>query len=390
MLNRDINDVECDDPGAPPRSCAMLDVPHPEDYPVLLRGEAENKGDIVPRRFLEILSPNPKNRPEWLDDSGRLELAKAIADPANPMTARVLVNRLWQQDFGRGFVDTPDDLGNQSSAPTHPELLDWLATQFIKGGWSIKKMQRMIVLSQVYREGSADNPAYADTDPDNRLLWRANLRRLDFEELHDELLFIAGTLDLSKIGGKSVLLSSADFATRRCLYTYVDRHNPPELFTQFDFPNPSVPSGRRYETLVPQQALFLMNSALVMETARKLVERPQFQDFTDDSQRVSFLYLEIFNRPPSEKEISFCLDYIQHNPGENSASAIAAEKMAEANSVAAKRRAAIAARAAKAYRANNAFQPEPAGAAFLDRTPVDAWTKLADGLFQTNEAIFLN
>jgi hypothetical protein len=187
-----------------------------------------------------------------------------------------------------------------------------------------------------------------------------------------------------------VLLSSADFATRRCLYTYVDRHNPPELFTQFDFPNPSVPSGRRYETLVPQQALFLMNSALVMETARKLVDRPQFQDLTDDSQRVTFLYLEIFNRLPSEKEIGLCLDYIQNNPGEDSPLALASERLAAANSVAAKRRAAIAARAAKNFRGNNAFQPEPAGAAFLDRTPVDAWTKLADGLFQTNEAIFLN
>ncbi len=353
VLNRDINDVESDDPGAPPRSCALLDVPRPVDYPVLLRGEAENKGDIVPRRFLEILSPDPKHRPEWRNDSGRLELARAIADPANPMTARVLVNRLWQQDFGRGFVETPDDLGNQSSAPTHPELLDWLATQFVKDGWSIKKLQRMIVLSQVYRESSADNPAYADTDPDNHLLWRANLRRLDFEELHDALLFTAGTLDLTKIGGKSVLLSSADFATRRCLYTYVDRHNPPELFTQFDFPNPSVPSGRRYETLVPQQALFLMNSALVMETARKLVERPQFQDLTDDSQRVTFLYLEVFNRLPSDKEISFCLDYIKNNPGENSAAAIASEKMAAANSLAAKRRAVIAANAAKHLRAKN-------------------------------------
>jgi hypothetical protein len=151
-----------------------------------------------------------------------------------------------------------------------------------------------------------------------------------------------------------------------------------------------VPSGRRYETLVPQQALFLMNSALVMETARKLVDRPQFQDLTDDSQRVTFLYLEIFNRLPSEKEIGLCLDYIQNNPGEDSPLALASERLAAANSVAAKRRAAIAARAAKNFRGNNAFQPEPAGAAFLDRTPVDAWTKLADGLFQTNEAIFLN
>jgi len=127
-----------------------------------------------------------------------------------------------------------------------------------------------------------------------------------------------------------------------------------------------------------------------METARKLVERPQFQDLTDDSQRVTFLYLEVFNRLPSDKEISFCLDYIKNNPAENSPTAIAAEKMAAANSLAAKRRAAIAAKAATHLRGNNAFQPEPAGAAFLDRTPVDAWTKLADGLFQTNEAIFLN
>ncbi|MGA3007487.1 MAG: PSD1 and planctomycete cytochrome C domain-containing protein [Opitutaceae bacterium] len=390
VLQRDINDVECDDPGAPPRSCAIYDVPHLVDYPVLLRGEAENKGDVVPRRFLEILSPDPQHRPEWRRDSGRLELARAIADPANPMTARVLVNRLWQQDFGRGFVDTPDDLGNQSSAPTHPELLDWLASQFVKNGWSIKKLQRMIVLSQVYRESSAGNPAYAEIDPDNRLLWRANLRRLGFEELHDELLFIAGTLDLTKVGGKPVLLGSADFATRRCLYTYIDRHNPPELFTQFDFPNPSVPSGRRYETLVPQQALFLMNSALVMETARKLVERPQFQELTNDSQRVTFLYLEIFNRLPSEQEIALCLDYLQGNPDEDSPAAMASERMAEAASRVAKRQAAVAAQAAKRLRANNAFQPEPAGAAFLNRTPVDAWTKLADGLFQTDEAIFLN
>ncbi|HSY53563.1 MAG TPA: PSD1 and planctomycete cytochrome C domain-containing protein [Opitutaceae bacterium] len=390
QIQGDIGDLESDHPGAPPRSCAIFDVPHPEDYPVLLRGEAENKGDIVPRRFLEILSPDPKNRPEWHKDSGRLELARAIADPANPMTARVLVNRLWQQDFGHGFVDTPDDLGTQSSAPTHPELLDWLAGQFVKDGWSIKKLQRLIVLSQVYRESSDSNPAYDDVDPDNHLLWRANLHRLDFEELHDSLLFTAGTLDLTKIGGKSVLLSSADFATRRCLYTYVDRHNPPELFTQFDFPNPSVPSGRRYDTLVPQQALFLMNSALVMETARKLVERPQFQGLTADPQRVTFLYLEIFNRLPSGKEISSCLDYIKHNPGENSATATAAKNMADAASRIAKRRAEISAKAAKNLRGKNAYQPEPAGAAFLDRTPVDAWTKLADGLFQTNEAIFLN
>ncbi|HTB79356.1 MAG TPA: PSD1 and planctomycete cytochrome C domain-containing protein [Opitutaceae bacterium] len=390
-LQTDIGDLESDSPGAPPRSCVVFDVTHPQDYPVLLRGEAENKGDIVPRRFLEILSPDPKHRPEWRADGGRLELARAIADPANPMTARVLVNRLWQQHFGHGFVDTPDDLGNQSSPPTHPELLDWLAHQFVTDdGWSIKKLTRMIVLSQTYRESSADNPAYADTDPDNHLLWRANLRRLDFEELHDSLLFTAGTLNETKIGGKSVLLGSADFATRRSLYTYIDRHNPPELFTQFDFPNPSVPSGRRYETLVPQQALFLMNSPLVMETARKLTQRPQFQELKSDPDRITFLYLAVFDRLPSDKEITLCLNYVQNNPAENSAAGVAAENMSQAASRTAKRQAEVAERAAKRLRGKNTYQPEAGGAAFLDRAPADAWTKLADGLFQTNEAIFLN
>jgi hypothetical protein len=192
---REVADLDSTHPAAIPRANALFDVPRSKDYPVLLRGETQNKGSIVPRRFLEILSPDPKHRPEWREGSGRLELAKAIADPKNPLTARVLANRIWQQHFGTGIVLTPDDLGNQSAPPSHPELLDYLAATFVEGGWSIKKLQRQIVLSNTYQQSAANQPACAEADPNNRLLWRYNLRRLDFEEMHDALLTITGELD---------------------------------------------------------------------------------------------------------------------------------------------------------------------------------------------------
>ncbi|MDP3071487.1 MAG: PSD1 and planctomycete cytochrome C domain-containing protein, partial [Opitutaceae bacterium] len=167
-LYRDKTDLELNHPGAPIRANAVTDVPRSRDYPVLLRGENANKGDIVPRRFLEILSPDPKKRPAWNQGSGRLQLAQAIIDPKNPLTARVMMNRLWQQHWGTGFVDTPDDLGNMSSVPTHPELLDWLSATFVENQWSIKSMHRLIVLSAAYQQSSAPNPSYVELDPNNK------------------------------------------------------------------------------------------------------------------------------------------------------------------------------------------------------------------------------
>ena len=236
---------------------------------MLLRGEAQNRGPVVSRHFLSILSPDPKRPIPFRTGSGRLELAQAIASPSNPITARVLVNRVWQQHFGTGFVSTPDDLGNQSAPPTNPELLDYLALRFMEDGWSIKRLQRLIMLSSVYQEASAGNPAYAETDPDNQLQWRYNVRQLDFEQMHDSILAIAGTIDLT-MGGRPVPIGSEGFATRRAVYAFIDRRNPAEILTQFNFPNPSVPTGKRFLTQVPQQQLFLMNSPLVIETARKL------------------------------------------------------------------------------------------------------------------------
>ena len=380
ILQSKIGDLDATHPGAPPRAEILADVGYLHDFPVLIRGEAQNKGDIVPRHFLEILSPDPAHRPVYTHGSGRLDLARDITNPANPLTARVLVNRVWQQHFGEGFVPTPDDLGNQSAPPSHPQLLDYLADRFVKEGWSIKNLHRLIVLSATYRQGGTNNDssAYAIKDPYNRLLWHSNLRRLDLEEMHDSILAIAGMLDPT-VGGKSVRLSSEGFATRRALYTFIDRRNPPELFTQFDFPSPDVPSGRRYETTVPQQALFFMNNPLIIETARKLTRRPEFTKLTNTEDRVISLYVTILQRQPTLREIALATSYVQATP--TGASANAPAHTAPSFSF-----------SSQPQKFNPLFRfadTGPVGGA-KNQGPIDGWTRLAHALFQTNEAVFYN
>ncbi|MEN9636970.1 MAG: hypothetical protein RL077_5374 [Verrucomicrobiota bacterium] len=382
-LSRDRNSLEAEHPGAPARANSLIDAPRSVDYPVLLRGEVANKGEMVPRRFLEILSPNPKKRVEWHDGSGRWQLALAIADPKNPLTARVMVNRLWQKHWGSGLVATPDDLGNMSAPPTHPELLDWLAATFVENKWSIKSLHRLILLSAAYQQSGANQPAFAEKDPNNQLLWRFNLRRLAFEELHDSLLAVSGELNL-KYGGRPVDIGTTQFAKRRAVYTLIDRGNPPELLTQFDFPSPDVASGRRYETLVPQQALFLMNSPMVIETARKLVDRPTFAELKSDEERVTLLYLAIYQRWPTKPEVALGLRYVTENPT-GTALALSSDSA----------RAKITARDAlpppkKEQNAKKKGRYSVDVGGVYDAKPLDAWTKLAHALFQANEAIFYN
>jgi len=370
-IQREIAQLELTHAGAPPRAAALSDAPLPRDYPILVRGEAGNTGDTVPRRFLAALSPDPAKRPTWRRGSGRRELAEAIADPRNPLTARVLVNRIWQQHFGRGFVDTPDDLGRMGGAPTHPELLDWLATEFLAHGGSIKELHRTILLTSTYQQSGAANPAGAAADPENRLLWHAPLRRLSFEQMHDSLLAISGTLDPT-LGGRSIIPTGDVRQRRRALYLFIDRRNPPELFTQWDYPNPDVPSGRRYVTTVPQQALFLMNSPLVIETARELTRRDPFRTLPDDESRVTFLYHAIFQRDPTAAELRITLDYVHGAPA-------GGQPTDKRGKPAPRER--VNPRAA----ANRA-----AGFMVENRGPVDPWTRLAHALFQSNEAVYLN
>ena len=387
ILQREIGALEMNHPGAPARAHALTDVANPKDYPVLLRGEVQNAGAIVPRRFLAVLSPDPAKRPEWKKGSGRLELAQAIADPKNPLTARTLVNRIWQQHFGAGFVGSPDDLGHMGGTPTHPELLDWLATQFIAQGGSIKQLHRAILLSSTYQQGSQPNAAGLAADPDNHLLWHYAVHRLDFEEIYDSLLATAGTLDPA-IGGRPVTPLSPGFGTRRALYFLIDRRNPPELLTQFDFPNPDTPSGRRQATTVPQQALFLMNSPLVIETSRKLTHRPEFSHFDRDEDRVTSLYLAIFQRPPTDEEVALGLAYVHANPGGTS---LAAPPESPARKAAAeKRREERRAQRAELAKKLGAADNQPIGASIEYGGQLDAWTKLAQALFQTSEAMFVD
>jgi len=386
-VRKNLTDLESTHPGAPVRAHVLFDVDRPRDYPVLIRGEPGNAGKTVPRRFLEILSAG--ERPPFRDGSGRLELARAIASPDNPLTARVIVNRIWQQHFGAGIIDTPDDFGNMAAPPTHPELLDFLAAGLIEHGWSLKWLQREITRSAVYQLSCLDRPDAAAIDPENHLLWRANLRRLSFEQIHDALLAAAGTLDLSRVGGKSVRIGSADFATRRALYTWIDRRNPAELLTQFDFPSPDIPSGRRHSTIVPQQSLFLMNSPIVVEAARALVQNDTFRNLPDDEARVRALYLAIFQRPPIRREVDLCRRYIHANPDGASLQTPPPTRRSRLATRAALRQARLAERA-EASGGRFRAQIEPAARAHLRRDPLDAWTKLAHALLQTNEAVFLN
>ncbi|MEO6787526.1 MAG: PSD1 and planctomycete cytochrome C domain-containing protein, partial [Chthoniobacteraceae bacterium] len=201
----EINLLEITHPGAPARAMVVEDKAKPVNSPIFIRGQAQTRGEIVPRGFLEILSPDRKPI-AFTEGSGRMELAKCIATKDNPLTARVIVNRVWMHHFGEGFVATPDDLGTMAEKPTHPELFDFLANWFMDNGWSLKKLHKYIVTSRIYQESSHTRPEYEAIDPGNRLIWRANVRRLEFEAMRDSLLVYSGTLDRT-VGGKPINLT---------------------------------------------------------------------------------------------------------------------------------------------------------------------------------------
>ncbi len=311
-LERAVLDLKQSHPGSPPRANVLQDKPNPADSPVFIHGNAGNPGPKSPRQFLWIVEGD--HRQPFKDGSGRLGLARAIASPENPLTARVLVNRLWLHHFGEGLERTPDDFGLRSEPPSHPELLDYLASRFIEGGWSLKKMHRLIMLSAVYQQSSDENPRYAQIDPDNRYLWTMNRRRLDFESFRDTLLAIGGKLDLT-MGGPPVDLSAEPYSLRRSIYGYVDRNNLANMFVAFDFASPDLTTGRREDTVVPQQALFMMNSPLVVEQAQDLVRRPAFLGQRTLEDRIKFLYNLIYQRAPTALEIKLALEYVQNAKG---------------------------------------------------------------------------
>ncbi|MBI3877434.1 MAG: DUF1553 domain-containing protein, partial [Verrucomicrobia bacterium] len=194
--------------------------------------------------------------------------------------------------------------------------LDWLATRFVEGGWSVKKLHKLIMLSATYQQAGNERPECLTVDANNLLLWKFNRQRLDFEEMRDALLAVAGTLDL-QTGGQPVDITKEPFPTRRSVYAYVDRQNLPGLFRTFDFANPDTTSPQRFYTTVPQQALFLMNSPFVAQQARSIVARGEFKSLSRDEDRVRLLYQFVYQRAPSPEEVQWALEFVaaQSSPG---------------------------------------------------------------------------
>lgn len=305
-LRNGVNGVDVTHPGAPPRGMVMVDRNRPVEPVIFRRGVPGNRGDNVPRRFLQVLSHVDGGKP-FEQGSGRLELARAIANPANPLTARVIVNRIWQHQFGAGLVRTSSDFGTRGEPPTHPGLLDHLAAEFMADGWSIKRLQRRIMLSSTWQQSSEYRQDAAEADPENRLLWHLPRRRMEFEPLRDRLLVAAGRLD-DHIGGRSVMIHEG--ATRRGLYAYIDREDLPGLLASFDLPSPDASRATRSKTTVPQQALYLMNSEFVIQQAKALADRTG-GDSSDAAQRVRQLYRLALARDPDSDEAQAALAYVE-------------------------------------------------------------------------------
>jgi hypothetical protein len=301
-------------PVAPPQAVLLTDRALIRPVYVLRRGNPKLRGDEVAPHFPTIVAgPVPSS---FTSGSGRRELAEAIVDPRNPLTARVWVNRIWQHHCGQGLVTTPSDFGVRAEPPSHPELLDWLAGQLVESGWSTKAMHRLIVLSAAYRQRS-DGPVDAvarqhaqRTDPDNRLLWRMNPHRLSFEEFRDSLLTVTGRLD-PQSGGRATDLFAGNGLThrRRTLYGLVDRQFLPTTLRVFDFANPDLHIPQRSETTVPQQALFALNHPLMAEHARALVAAAKLSETEDHAEKVRRLYATAYQRPPTDRQIAHAVAF---------------------------------------------------------------------------------
>jgi hypothetical protein len=305
---------------------AVRDSPDVADTEVLIKGEIKDAGPTVPRGFPQVMSKLGETAQIPAGHSGRLELAEWLTRRDNPTTARVAVNRIWEHLFGTGIVGSVDNFGLMGEKPVNQPLLDYLAVRFMDQGGSTKKLIREIVMSRAYRLSTATVTRNEKADPDNRLLWRANRRRLEVEAIRDSLLMVAGRLDLTPPAASPVMNlpravpvvrragrgMSEDYAvtmTSRSVYVPVLRNMLPEMFETFDFPEPSETKGVRDVTTVPTQALFLMNSRFVIEQARAAASKLLGADVTPE-QRVTRAYLEVLNRAPSAAELTRALGFV--------------------------------------------------------------------------------
>ena len=282
----------------------------PQNVPLQIRGVAANSGPVVPRKFLTVLSADtPK---PFKQGSGRLELARAIVSEGAPLSARVIVNRIWKQHFGTGIVETPSDFGMQGARPTHPELLDDLTARFIQKGWSLKWLHREIMLSAAYQQASTHDERKQAIDPDNKWLWRMNRRRLEVEAWRDAMLAVAGTLNLER-GGRPVDLGEPK-NNRRTLYGTVKRREIHDMLRLFDFPDPTAHSANRIPTTTPLQQLFTLNSPFLQQQASALMKRLKTE--ANDDARVRRVYALLYGRPATDSQMRIAREFLGAAPSD--------------------------------------------------------------------------
>lgn len=291
-------------PPAPPLCQGVVEAERFTDLKVYLRGNPARRGAPAPRRFLRIIAG--ADAPKYTHGSGRLQLAEDLASPTNPLTARVMVNRIWAQHFGRGIVASTSNFGVAGERPSHPALLDWLAQRFISDGWSVKKLHREIMLTAAYQRSSTASARNEAIDADNQWLWRMNRRRLTIESFRDAILAVSGNLDLTA-GGPSGEVDDVGFV-RRTIYGKVSRHDLSRLLKLFDFPAPNISADKRSDTTLPQQALFVMNSPFMLTQAKVLAAR--FANEVTPSAQVHKAYGLVLMREPTDAELARAVRFL--------------------------------------------------------------------------------
>ena len=313
MFNRPLgDDIETKDDGQaeePEDALHVVRDESPKDLHIFIRGDVDQQGEVAPRHFLTAFAAGAPTPLGDAESSGRADLARAIADPSNPLTARVFVNRVWGQLFGRSIVGTPSNYGKLGEAPTHPELLDDLAARFVdEGAWSLKWLVREMATSATYRQSSAITEEGRAIDPSNALIGRMNRKRLPVEGWRDAILAASGRLEAA-VGGPSIDPSDPD-ARRRTVYSRVSRLDLHPMLARFDFPDPNAHSGGRNRTTTPLQKLFLLNSTFSVRQAEALADRLD-READDDREAIALAYRLLFGRPPADEELRLGLEFLR-------------------------------------------------------------------------------
>jgi hypothetical protein len=304
-FRNEIKKLEITEEGAPLRAMVMEDKPKPQDGRVFIRGNPARPGDPAPRAYPGFLGGQ-----KFTEGSGRLELAKLIASKDNPLTARVIVNRVWMYHFGKPLVAQTSDFGVQSAKPEQLQLLDYLATDLMEHGWSLKKLHRHILNSRTYQQSCLSTPEKDLKDAENNLLSHMNRTRLDYETMRDTLLEATASLNDGKMGGRSVPLNKPEANTRRSVYLFVDRYEQATVPAMFDFANPDSHSPQRFVTTVPQQTLFLMNSPFMKTQSETLATKLPVEGSTPDSQTIKALYNRVLLRDPKPNEVEIAQRFL--------------------------------------------------------------------------------